>query len=356
METYIFILGRDPELSVDELFSYLESRKMKYDIVEESDIALILNLHTINTGKMIKDLGGTQKIVKVISDFENLYYGKESKIRYAISNYTDEESDNVKYDLKKYFKKEKLKATIKKSHFKQDFLTPTEAQNVLEIVLYKNYVGKTMAVFNPKEFKKRDLERPKQRPLHTISIRLAKILINLSGAKKGDTLLDPFCGIGTVLQEAMLLGIEVYGLDDEFWCVKASKKNLDWLKENYGTRSNYKLIKGKAQAISRYVKKVDFVVTEPFMGPFIKSLPTEREAKKTLKKLQPLYLDFIEQMGKVVRKRAVIVTPRFKTKSRKEFNLNLENAFRKAGFKFDEPFVYTTPTSKILREIWVLSK
>ena len=62
---------------------------------------------------MIKALGGIQKIAKVINNIDNLYHGKENKLRYAVSCYSDEDVSDLKSQLKNYFKKEKLKASIK---------------------------------------------------------------------------------------------------------------------------------------------------------------------------------------------------------------------------------------------------
>ena len=59
--------------------------------------------------------------------------------------------------------------------------------------------------------------------------RLARMMVNLSSCGKGKVLLDPFCGVGTILQEALLEGASVIGTDANAWCVKASEENLDWL-------------------------------------------------------------------------------------------------------------------------------
>ena len=43
--------------------------------------------------------------------------------------------------------------------------------------------------------------------------QLAKSLVNYSGTKKGETLLDPFCGSGTSLVESYLFGLNAFGTD-----------------------------------------------------------------------------------------------------------------------------------------------
>jgi len=353
MQTYIFILGRDPELSRLELFSYLNSRSIGYKILDSSDIALVLDASNFNPEIAISELGGTQKIAQVIKSFNNLYTGTKNKVNYAISNYSDGKDINDR--IKEYFKKEGIRATLKKSHHRQEFLTPSEAKDLIEIIQYKEWTAKVVAVFDPKVHKFRDEKRPVMRPLHTISIRLAKILINLSGIKPGQTLLDPFCGIGTILQEAMLMKVNVIGVDKEKSCIFSSEKNLSWVKAYYNSQSNYKLFNIDCRQLSKYISKVDCVATEPYMGPFFKSYPTEGEAKKVLQELLPLYTELIRELSKVTKNKIVIVTPTLLAKSKQKFRLNLEPILNKYQLKYEKPIPYKSPTSKILREIWVIN-
>ena len=103
METFIFVLGRDPELSIEELLTYLESRNIEFEHVEDSDIAVVLNLPSVNAKNMIKELGGIQKIAKSITKIDNLYYGKDNKVKYAISNYSEDDETEIKSQMKAYF-------------------------------------------------------------------------------------------------------------------------------------------------------------------------------------------------------------------------------------------------------------
>lgn len=359
MQNYIFILGRDPELSRRELFAYFEARNVSYSVIDSSDIALVLSLTLASPEQCIKDLGGTQKIAQVIYSLDSLYMGTKNKVRYALSHYGDDtdEENGLRQELKAYFKKEKIKATIKKSHREQqEYLDPSEAQNLIEIIQYKNYMAKTLAVFNPKDYKYRDTKRPAQRPLHTVSIRLAKILINLSGAKARDTLLDPFCGIGTVLQEALLMHMEVIGVDKEKYCIEASKQNLDWLRKEYHCSESYRLIQSDARQLNNYISSVDCVATEPYLGPFLKRYPSEQEARRIVQELLPLYQEVLIHVLRITKKKIAFITPRFRTTAKKEVGIPLTAFLEKKNISFEGPLLYSSPTSKILREIWILKK
>ena len=64
--------------------------------------------------------------------------------------------------------------------------------------------------------------------------QLAKALMNYAGLKKGDTVLDPFCGSGTTLVESLLFGTNAIGIDINpiaFLLAKAKVESL-MLKES----------------------------------------------------------------------------------------------------------------------------
>jgi len=66
------------------------------------------------------------------------------------------------------------------------------------------------------ERKSFEQRKPQNRPFSSpISIhpKFARAIVNLSQLKKGETLLDPFCGTGGILIEAGLIGAKVIGID-----------------------------------------------------------------------------------------------------------------------------------------------
>ena len=208
----------------------------------------VLSLPKLDFNKLIMELGGTIKIAEVFSssenlseieyDFKNLQVNLDKKIDYSVSYYNTTLFEFIKDIIKDKFKKERVKAIYKKPKRKTDrFLTPTELidrkiiTNGLDIVIYRNFIAKTIAVYNPYEIEKRDLDRPNKDFLKTTSLRLAKILVNLSGAKENSWLLDPFCGTATILQEALLKNINVVGVDLDGNSVRDSIENLKWLKK-----------------------------------------------------------------------------------------------------------------------------
>ncbi|MBU0529438.1 hypothetical protein KKF86_06760, partial [bacterium] len=59
--------------------------------------------------------------------------------------------------------------------------------------------------------------------------QLIKGLLNIIGIKKGQTVLDPMCGSGTLNIEAALLGINSYGIDVSPFCQFMTKTKSDTL-------------------------------------------------------------------------------------------------------------------------------
>lgn len=58
--------------------------------------------------------------------------------------------------------------------------------------------------------------------------------ISCRKAKIGDVILDPFCGSGTILTEAMLINYKnLIGADISPKAINDTKKNIEWIIRNY---------------------------------------------------------------------------------------------------------------------------
>ena len=225
----------------------------------------------------------------------------------------------------------------------------------------KVYIGITQVVHNPFEFQKRDVGRPRQRIIFSISPRLANILINLSQAKEGDILLDPFCGIGTILQEAALNGIIIRGMDIDEECVKAAKENLKWLSKEYNLSSlDEKIMTGDSRNLSEYFERnsIDAIATEPYLGPPLKKKPSLNEINKIFEEIQDLYDDSLREIYKVLKpgKRIAIVSPCIRTTKSKCVNFDFRSIAAKNGFKIVNSFIDAEARHKTVREIFIIQK
>ncbi len=357
---YMFILGRDSELSLLELVSYFRNKNISYKLVWHSGEVAVFSLPELDFKKLVMKLGGTVKIGRVMEGFSSLYFDS-NRVRYAISPYGKSNLSEFKKLLKSHFKEQYVRAFCKKP--KQGIvLTPSDVihhdliDNGFEFLVADNFFAVTIAVFDPSVHELRDKNRPENDYLRSVSIRLAKILINLSQPKH--SLLDPFCGYGTVLQEALLLDLEVFGVDSDAKAVVASKKNLIWLQSNYKLGSKWHVFCNDARNASKIITSIDSVATEPYLGPFLKKLPSKEQALDTVEELKLLYSSVLKDLRKIVKCKVAIVVPRFRTRANDIVSLPFEDISKNAGFKpvhFSEvklPVLYLT--GKIEREIWVL--
>ncbi len=154
------------------------------------------------------------------------------------------------------------------SHVKVNFENP-------DITVYliftngENFFGFSKRVKNqirPKKMKKHP---------HELDWKLTRVMINLIGLKKGETVCDPFCGTGTTLLEAESMGIHAIGLDfDEKMCEMA-KENL---KEN-GYHSE--VLNSEFQGLLKISEKFDGIVTDL---PYGVSSRTTEKPQEILKK------------------------------------------------------------------------
>lgn len=353
MEDYLFVLGRDKELSLLELICYFKKKNIIYNIKDKWNNFMLVSL---NDNINIEELGGTIKIAKVvlkskdkkeiISFFKKFELPNQDKVYYSVNN------DLIKQILSERFKNESIKA-----YYKGEVNDPSVSIKLdLELINFKDYIAKVIQVSNPKLYKKRDETRPVFDEKKVISIRLAKILINLSQAKR--EIFDPFCGTGTILQEALLMNLDVHGLDIN---IKEARDNLVWLNKHFNIKNKYKLYEGDAISLNKFVKTIEAVVTEPYLGPYLRSFPNFKESKEIITKLEKLYQNVFFALNKITN-RVVIVFPVFITKNKVRIRIDInlilsKTQFRKTNYKEVKlPILYKHKGSILEREIWIFEK
>lgn len=356
---FMFVLGRDEELSFLELISYFKAREINFNIIKREKEIVFVSLPNLDFDKVVNDLGGTVKIGKVFDNLEAFEFFDKAKI--GISVY--KKGGDLESKIKNIFKRQKLRYVMKRP--KENVFMPTEiikhdlADNGFEFLVFEDKTARTIAVYNPFLYKQRDEQRPFIDEKKIISIRLAKILVNLSMTTKG-VLLDPFCGYGTILQEAMLLGLDVKGLEVDNETVGKCIKNLKWIKKQHNLKSAFEVLQGDSRKLSYFFKSADAIVTEPYLGPFLKKKPSKEEAEKIAKDLEKIYSDFFKEARKILKGKITIVFPRFLTEN-KEIKIS-QNTFKKAGFdilsvseEIKLPIKYDVEGGKLQREIYVLN-
>jgi tRNA (guanine10-N2)-dimethyltransferase len=121
--------------------------------------------------------------------------------------------------------------------------------------------------------------RPRRKPFFhpsAMTAKLARCMVNLAKPKAGDLILDPFCGTGTMLIEAALIGCHTLGLDIQRRMIKGTLRNMTHFK----TKPT-----GVAVADARSLPfiRVDCVVTDPPYG--ISSTTLKRTARQIIEEV-----------------------------------------------------------------------
>ncbi len=132
--------------------------------------------------------------------------------------------------------------------------------------------GLRLAEIQPKPFVDR---RPRKKPFFhpsAMNAKLARCMVNLAQARGNEMVLDPFCGTGTTLIEAALIGCKVVGTDVLRRMVTGTRRNL----AKFGAEAEAIML---ADARKLPFTKVDAVVTDP---PYGKSATTLKSSTKIL--------------------------------------------------------------------------
>ncbi|MEM4182053.1 MAG: hypothetical protein QXX68_02800 [Candidatus Pacearchaeota archaeon] len=333
---YFFVLGRNPKLSRAEIFLFLEARKLDFEEIFFEENILVLSISD-DVNFSIQEFGGVLKLgkLKVFSqkkDFLDFLQKNEfvqsDKFSYSIIGNIDE---NIFIEK---FKKERKKAFIKRRGKRmllqegENFFISNADFEIFAFNKKNFYLGLVEQEYNSKQDEFIDMKKPVRREELSISPRLSKILINLAGLKEGDLLVDPFCGVGNILIQALLKNISAFGFDIDKKAIEGAEKNLSWLSQNFDFNANYKLERKN----SLYLEKFDFdaIVSEPQLGELVrKKLPNEEKEKFILSfenKIIPFLKKFKEM--KKENSRIIIVFPCFEN-----FFVDIERIEKETGLK-----------------------
>ncbi|MBX4187943.1 MAG: hypothetical protein KW793_02285 [Candidatus Doudnabacteria bacterium] len=357
---YAFILGRVYTLSLAELLEVLKNLGVVYNIIVSSSEVIILETESqLDCEKLQLRLGGIIKIVKIFDTFqkkgkdypsqvlESYFTFKRIKSQYfieysgkkqfGISVYSldpavrfRDENQRIAFMVKKILQEESQSVRAVIPQFPAQTLSSVLVgenqllQKGAEIVVIsgtqKLFVGKTVTVQNYEDYGRRDYQRPaRDERVGMIPPKVAQSMINLAGPLKGlDYIIDPFCGSGTLLQEAIFMGFRAIGSDIDQKAIENSEKNLEWFRNRYHVSPNrYKLFKSHAAEISIQLPshKISAVVSEGTLGPIYGTLPKKPEMVSNFNSLAKLYEQVFNEFNKLLQPgtRVVMCFPAYKT-------------------------------------------
>jgi len=216
------------------------------------------------------------------------------------------------------------------------------AREALDVIAFPYHdgfgLGPTVWVPDSASMRQRGTRKPVPHSDIALSPRLARTLVNLAGLKPGQTVLDPFCGSGTILIEAYGKSLRCLGLDSRASRVQEARENIRWSIGGVTDRG-YDVRKGDARELPRMLRgsKVDAIVTEPLLLPRLDARPKTSTARAMVEESALVYNDALASMADCIHSegRIVVVVPVIQTMDGDEVTLTLEG--RKLGLKAYQP-------------------
>lgn len=318
---YIAILGRQPALGVAELEQIYGAEALRW--FSDSSATIDTSRFDFNrlggtqkAGRVVAELSGNwQKVsMRIVKEYAAAWASREGKITLGISAYgftaSPREIQKTGIILKSKLKEHGVSLRLV-PNAESALNTATSHHNKLglsdnhvELLVVRSGNGKvivaeSVGAQNITALSKRDQARPRTDSfVGMLPPKLARMMVNYAteGARpsglvrnefetsppppkarlspRGNadtnsfTVLDPFCGTGVLLQEAALLGFDVYGTDLAEKMVRYSTENLDWLTDQYSLTNKIAVDHGDAMN-HIWQPPIDAVATETYLGqPF----------------------------------------------------------------------------------------
>jgi tRNA (guanine10-N2)-dimethyltransferase len=221
----------------------------------------------------------------------------------------------------------------------------------------KTIVAQTVKVQDIESYTKRDRERPKRdAKVGMLPPKLAQIIINLAAGQLpedklesicdipagepiptpilGQKVLDPFCGTGVIMQEAMLMGYGVYGTDIEPRMVNYTLENTQWLTAwlpAIGTDLRFET----ADATNyNWPAEFDLVASETYLGRPFTAPPTSEILSQTTAECQLIIKKFLQNIYSRLKPntRLCLAVPAWQTKAGQFRHLPLIDQIEDLGY------------------------
>lgn len=370
---YLFQLGSTPDLSFAELKSLAPAAER---ISTNCALAQYAN---DSEARMVQDLlGGTVKIARVISKHPLLSAEAASaeivafltslnqeKITFGIGELGRNHMESLdEADIKNALRDAGIKTRYRKG--RRDGLSAAilQHQEVTEVLVVNtesySLLCQTVSVQNIDDWTLRDRSKPyADRKKGMLPPKIARMLITIAQGylpkNAPKTLLDPFCGTGTVLLEAIMLGWNAYGSDSDATAVEGSRSNIEWLLHQYQKDSTAVVYHADATRVD-LPEKVSAIVTEPFLG---KQTPQVQRIPNIIRGLEKLYTGAVKHWNTLLIPNGIVVMilPEFVHAKHTPTVQKFIDKLPSLGYTIvSGPISYARPGAHVQRNVYVLRK
>jgi len=361
---FAFVLGREPAISTAELIAALNAADAGFDAKTSvfTPSVMIATVEKQLDAEFFHRLGGSIKMARVVKESQAIdkdllklleAAAGETNLDFGLSLY-DMGADPARARMfGKWLKplslelKKELKASgLSIRAVLADGLALTSVQVDKNKLVGKGaeflilagpkttWLARTIAVQAFEDFSERDFGRPKaDAKSGMLPPKLARMMVNIASGPETETLLDPFCGSGTVLNEAATLGYrDLIGSDISEKAVSDTKDNFVWLAKERGLKVDFEAFVSDVKDLPARLKpgSVSTIVSEPFLGPPLKGGESDQKIHFEYLELMGLYRRTFDAFSKILKPggKVVFVFPFFGSK-----HVNILRELEDYGFR-----------------------
>ena len=406
---YLAVLGRQPEISIAELEAQFPNSKFSLDgscrtFFSPTSLKLSGGLPPGPSPVHVDRFGGVLKFAVELTEspIEYLAGLPDGKITIGVSDYSKGASKKTASQEALKLKKILVRhgRSVRVVENKEAVLsTATSLYNGLsgknerkvELIKLNDEWYRVIGVQDIDAYAKRDQARPaRDAKVGMLPPKLAQVLINLCGPlKPGSVVLDPFCGTGVVLQEALLMGYHAYGTDISERMVEYTERNLKWLLKfgkcsiredtERGSAStsagrpwrragqtrleneHFQISVGDAISF-KWQQPVTAVACEGYLGKPFSKIPTDMELKEQKQECGAIATGFLKNLAQQIKKDTpvVIAVPAWLRPNGSYERLDILDEISDMGYnvnnKTREGLLYHRDNQVVARDILILRK
>ena len=361
---YAFVLGREPAISTAELIAALNAADAGFDAKTSvfTPAVMIATVEKQLDADFFHRLGGSIKMARVVKESQNIDQdllklleaaAGEKSLDFGLSLY-DLGADPARARMfGKWMKplslelKNQLKAggrgaravmaeglALSSVQVDKNKLVGKGAEFLILAGPKATWLARTLAVQAFEDFSERDFGRPKaDAKSGMLPPKLARMMVNIASGPVTETLLDPFCGSGTVLNEAATLGYrDLIGSDISEKAISDTKDNFAWLAKERGLKVRFEAFVSDVKNLPEKIApgSVSTIVCEPYLGPPLKGTESDQKIHFEYLELMGLYRRAFDAFSKILKPggKVVFVFPFFGSK-----HVNILRELEDYGFR-----------------------
>ena len=384
---FVAVLGRLPKLSITELEamfgkSHVRAVSRSTAVVDTDNLSIDSLGGSLKCGKVIHTLPADNHPTLerashwITHTYVNQLLAVGGKITLGISAYglstSPRQLQKIGLLLKTSMKKHNVSLRLI-PNTTTELSTATSHNNKLglspkkrELFIIKTddsaiLIAESNGAQNITAYARRDRNRPRRDAfVGMLPPKLAQIMVNLAvGNAAKATILDPFCGTGTVLQEALLKGYDVCGSDLSQKMIDYTTENLTWLQSKYHITGTVHSLE-QADAMTHQwpkAQQLNAVICETYLGQPFSAPPSPKKLHEVTGNCNHIITNFLRNIHSQLTPGTTlcIAVPAWRDASHNLTHLPLIKDLKKLGYILQQPpLIYSRSDQVVVREILLL--